>query len=164
MWSSTRTVAPTPSSAIVQFPISDNFRIKAFTNSLMKLLLTLGSESKKCFALVMDMENSKSAPKQLFPPVEATSIPITHVDGEIGRSHNTKIDLEFLIIRKELKEMQDGRRDNHALDDYLMDDTPMCEPNEANYIQRYHGGYHDHEPINSYNAGIDANLISWIGN
>ncbi|GKC71121.1 hypothetical protein Tco_1117004 [Tanacetum coccineum] len=46
--------------------------------------------------------------------------------------------------------MQDGRRDNHALDDYLKDDTPMCEPNEANYVQRYHGGYHDHEPINSY--------------
>ncbi|GJT50640.1 hypothetical protein Tco_0976797, partial [Tanacetum coccineum] len=62
----------------------------------------------------------------------------------------TKIDSEFLIIRKELKEMQDGRRDNHALDDYLKDDTPMCEPNEANYVQRYHGGYHDHEPINSY--------------
>ncbi|GKC49276.1 reverse transcriptase domain-containing protein [Tanacetum coccineum] len=28
MWSSTRTVAPTPSSAIVQLPISNNFRIK----------------------------------------------------------------------------------------------------------------------------------------
>ncbi|GJU09970.1 reverse transcriptase domain-containing protein [Tanacetum coccineum] len=50
----------------------------------------------------------------------------------------TKIDSEFLIIRKELNEMQDGRRDNHALDDYLKDDTPMCEPNEANYVQRYH--------------------------
>ncbi|GKB76118.1 reverse transcriptase domain-containing protein [Tanacetum coccineum] len=62
----------------------------------------------------------------------------------------TKIDSEFLIIRKELKEMRDDRRDNHALDDYLMDDTLMCEPNEANYVQRYHRGYHDHEPINSY--------------
>ncbi|GJZ33705.1 hypothetical protein Tco_0579141 [Tanacetum coccineum] len=62
----------------------------------------------------------------------------------------TKIDSEFLIIRTELKEMQDGRRDNHALDDYLKDDTLMCEPNEANYVQRYHGGYHDHEPKNSY--------------
>ncbi|GJS87699.1 hypothetical protein Tco_0770335 [Tanacetum coccineum] len=30
MWSSTRIVAPTPSSAIVQFSISDNFRIKDF--------------------------------------------------------------------------------------------------------------------------------------
>ncbi|GJR92758.1 hypothetical protein Tco_0264932 [Tanacetum coccineum] len=28
MWSSTRTVAPTPSSAIIQCPISTNFRIK----------------------------------------------------------------------------------------------------------------------------------------
>ncbi|GJU67262.1 hypothetical protein Tco_1253521 [Tanacetum coccineum] len=62
----------------------------------------------------------------------------------------TKIDSEFLIIRKELKEIQDGRRDNHASDDYLKDDTPMCEPNEANYAQRYHEGYHDHERINSY--------------
>ncbi|GKC22615.1 hypothetical protein Tco_1024765 [Tanacetum coccineum] len=62
----------------------------------------------------------------------------------------TKIDSELLIIRKEIKEMRDSRRDNHTLDDYLMDDMPMCEPHEANYVQRYHGGYHDHEPINSY--------------
>ncbi|GJU83132.1 hypothetical protein Tco_1285497 [Tanacetum coccineum] len=88
MWSSTRTVAPTPSSAIIQCPISTNFRIKEF--------------------------------------------------------------LEFLIIRKELKETRDGRRDNHALQIYMKDDTPMCEPHEANYVQRYQGGYHDHEPINSY--------------
>ncbi|GKA97843.1 hypothetical protein Tco_0825737 [Tanacetum coccineum] len=33
---------------------------------------------------------------------------------------------------------------------YMKDDTPMCEPHEANYVQIYHGGYHDHEPINSY--------------
>ncbi|GKC07441.1 hypothetical protein Tco_0999051, partial [Tanacetum coccineum] len=62
----------------------------------------------------------------------------------------TKIDSEFLIIRKELKEMRDGRRDNHASQIYMKDDTPMCEPHEANYVQRYHGGYHDLEPINSY--------------
>ncbi|GKB54494.1 reverse transcriptase domain-containing protein [Tanacetum coccineum] len=62
----------------------------------------------------------------------------------------TKIDSEFLIIRKELKEMRDGRRDNHASQIYMKDDTSMCEPHEANYVQRYHGGYHDHEPINSY--------------
>ncbi|GKE94604.1 hypothetical protein Tco_1579459 [Tanacetum coccineum] len=58
----------------------------------------------------------------------------------------TKIDSEFLIIRKELKEMRDGRRDNHTLQIYMKDDTPMCEPHEANFVQRYH----DHEPINSY--------------
>ncbi|GKC87495.1 hypothetical protein Tco_1148144 [Tanacetum coccineum] len=231
MWSSTRTVSPTPSSAIVQFPISDNFRIKGTHMQMIRdnqfdgriqsdphrhvadflkisslfqyvenqdeavMLRTfpfsLSGESKtwlnelnewklilrvelmreafisQYFSPVQfkrllneihsfhqlaheTLENSKSAPKQLFPPVEATSIPITHVDGEIGRSHNTKINSEFLIIRKELKDMQDGFRENHALDDYLKDDTPMCEPNEANYVQRYHGGYHDHEPINSY--------------
>ncbi|GJS55035.1 reverse transcriptase domain-containing protein [Tanacetum coccineum] len=42
----------------------------------------------------------------------------------------TKIDSELLIIRKEIKEMRDSRRDNHTLDDYLMDDMPMCEPHE----------------------------------
>ncbi|GKA45119.1 hypothetical protein Tco_0737915 [Tanacetum coccineum] len=62
----------------------------------------------------------------------------------------TKIDFEFLIIRKKLKEIRDGRRDNHALQIYMKDDTPMCEPHEANYVQRYHRGYHDHEPINLY--------------
>ncbi|GJS87698.1 hypothetical protein Tco_0770334 [Tanacetum coccineum] len=62
----------------------------------------------------------------------------------------TTIDSEFLIIRKELKEMRDGHRDNHASQIYMKDDTPMYEPHEANYVQRYHEGYHDHEPINSY--------------
>ncbi|GKE21435.1 reverse transcriptase domain-containing protein [Tanacetum coccineum] len=62
----------------------------------------------------------------------------------------TKIDSKFLSIRKELKEMRDGRRDNYASQIYIKDDTPMCEPHEANYVQRYHRGYHDHEPINSY--------------
>ncbi|GJZ82965.1 hypothetical protein Tco_0648138 [Tanacetum coccineum] len=31
----------------------------------------------------------------------------------------TKIDSKFLIIRKELKEMRDGRRDNHASQIYI---------------------------------------------
>ncbi|GJX41766.1 hypothetical protein Tco_0256756 [Tanacetum coccineum] len=42
-----------------------------------------------------------------------------------------KIDSEFLFIRKELKEMRDGRRDNQASQIYMKDDTPMCEPHEA---------------------------------
>ncbi|GKD04548.1 hypothetical protein Tco_1179522, partial [Tanacetum coccineum] len=45
----------------------------------------------------------------------------------------TKIDSEFLIIRKELKEMRDGRRDNHTSQIYKSDDMPMCVPIEANY-------------------------------
>ncbi|GJT86786.1 reverse transcriptase domain-containing protein [Tanacetum coccineum] len=55
----------------------------------------------------------------------------------------TKIDSEFLKIRKDLKEMRDGRRDNHASQIYMKDDTPMCEPHEANFVQGYHKGYHD---------------------
>ncbi|GJZ82970.1 reverse transcriptase domain-containing protein [Tanacetum coccineum] len=58
----------------------------------------------------------------------------------------TKINFEFLIIRKELKEMRDGRRDNQASQIYMKDNTPMCEPREANYVQ----GYHDQNPIDSY--------------
>ncbi|GJW94443.1 hypothetical protein Tco_0174115 [Tanacetum coccineum] len=46
--------------------------------------------------------------------------------------------------------MQNGRRDNHASQIYLKDDTPMCEPHEANYVQGYHREYHDRNSINSY--------------
>ncbi|GKE58263.1 hypothetical protein Tco_1497448, partial [Tanacetum coccineum] len=45
-----------------------------------------------------------------------------------------KIDSEFINIRKELKEMRDGRRDNQASQIYMKDDTPMCEPQEANCV------------------------------
>ncbi|GJR22715.1 reverse transcriptase domain-containing protein [Tanacetum coccineum] len=45
----------------------------------------------------------------------------------------TRINSEFLIIKKELKEMRDGRSDNQASQIYMKDDMPMCEPHEANY-------------------------------
>ncbi|GJV50949.1 hypothetical protein Tco_1446690 [Tanacetum coccineum] len=45
----------------------------------------------------------------------------------------TKIDSEFLKIRKELKEMRDGHRNNHASQIYMSDDTPMCDLMESNY-------------------------------
>ncbi|GJZ73002.1 hypothetical protein Tco_0637148 [Tanacetum coccineum] len=51
----------------------------------------------------------------------------------------TKINFEFLKIRKELKEMRDGRRDNHASQIYMKDDTLMCDLMELNYVQGYHG-------------------------
>nr|GEW67344.1 reverse transcriptase domain-containing protein [Tanacetum cinerariifolium] len=54
----------------------------------------------------------------------------------------TKIDSKFLKIRKELKEMRDGRKDNHASQIYMSYDTLMCDPMEANYVQGYHGGYY----------------------
>ncbi|GJT86883.1 putative ribonuclease H-like domain-containing protein [Tanacetum coccineum] len=46
--------------------------------------------------------------------------------------------------------MRDGRRDNHTSQIYMKDDTPMCNPMEANYVQRYHGGYHDQNSKLSY--------------
>ncbi|GJS14885.1 reverse transcriptase domain-containing protein [Tanacetum coccineum] len=65
----------------------------------------------------------------------------------------TKISFEFLIIRKEIKEMRDGRMDDeghHAPENYTKDNTPMGDPMEANYVQGYHGRYHDQDPRNSY--------------
>ncbi|GJS06997.1 hypothetical protein Tco_0363793 [Tanacetum coccineum] len=53
--------------------------------------------------------------------------------------------------------MRDGLRDNNASQIYMNDDTPTCEPHEANYIQGYHGGYHDRKPINSYSY-LNQNL------
>nr|GEV02499.1 retrovirus-related Pol polyprotein from transposon TNT 1-94 [Tanacetum cinerariifolium] len=42
----------------------------------------------------------------------------------------TKINFEFLKIRKELKETRDGRSDNPASQTYMRDDMPMCDPIE----------------------------------
>ncbi|GJU99179.1 hypothetical protein Tco_1328450 [Tanacetum coccineum] len=51
----------------------------------------------------------------------------------------TKIDSEFLIIRKELKEIRGGHRDNNASQIYLKDDTEMCEHHlEANERMKDH--------------------------
>ncbi|GKE71419.1 reverse transcriptase domain-containing protein [Tanacetum coccineum] len=61
----------------------------------------------------------------------------------------TKINFEFLKIKKELKDMRCGRKDNQTSQIYMKDDTPMCEPHEANDVHRYHGGYHARKPINS---------------
>ncbi|GKD49169.1 hypothetical protein Tco_1278145 [Tanacetum coccineum] len=66
----------------------------------------------------------------------------------------TKIDYEFQTIRKELKKMRDGHRDNHASQIYMKNDTQMCDLMEANYVQGYHGGYHDQKPINLYPTKI----------
>ncbi|GJU85545.1 hypothetical protein Tco_1293091 [Tanacetum coccineum] len=65
----------------------------------------------------------------------------------------TKIDSEFLMIKKELKEMRDGRSNdegNYASDYYVKVDRPMYEPHEANYVQGYHRGYHDRSSKNLY--------------
>ncbi|GKD38959.1 reverse transcriptase domain-containing protein [Tanacetum coccineum] len=55
--------------------------------------------------------------------------------SEMFEALTRKFDSEFFIIRKVLKEMRDGHRDNHASQVYMSDDTPMCDPMEANYVQ-----------------------------
>ncbi|GJU75518.1 hypothetical protein Tco_1272588 [Tanacetum coccineum] len=191
MWSSTRTVTPTPSSAIVQLPISDNFHINEEAVMLRSFPFSLSEEAKTCFhqlgnetlvdawlrikemlcicyehgltkgTIIRIFNHGLDDPTQgildaggIFlynTPNKAFEILEDKVLLKLNFSDIvTKIDSEFLIMRKELKEMQDGHRDNHALQIYMKDDTLMCEPHEANYVQRYHGGYHDHEPINSY--------------
>nr|GEV31136.1 hypothetical protein [Tanacetum cinerariifolium] len=54
--------------------------------------------------------------------------------------------------------MRDGHRDNQALQVYMKDDTSMCEPHEASYVQGYHGGYYDRNSRNLYpNHNINHN-------
>nr|GEU78254.1 reverse transcriptase domain-containing protein [Tanacetum cinerariifolium] len=48
----------------------------------------------------------------------------------------TKINFEFLKIRKELKEMQDGRRDNQASQVYMSDDMPPIMPHPSRYFKK----------------------------
>ncbi|GJT84116.1 reverse transcriptase domain-containing protein [Tanacetum coccineum] len=261
MWSSTRTIAPTPSSAIVQIPILNDFRIKeeavmlrtfpfsfsgeakTWLNELDEGIITSWNELREAFIsryfsparfkrLLHDIHNfhqlehkilvdawlrlkqmlrtcyghglTKGIIIEIFyhgldvptqgildakgiflykTPNEAFKIledkvllkldflgesqnnpkPKTVVSAggsNINSSHEllveklkalaSKIDSEFLNISKELKEMRDGRRDNHASQIYMKDDAPMCDPMEANYVQGYHGGYHDRKPIKSY--------------
>ncbi|GJX53146.1 hypothetical protein Tco_0281515 [Tanacetum coccineum] len=231
MWSSTRTVAPTPSSAIVQLPISNNFHIKADFLEISNLFqygenqeeavmlrtfpFSLSGEAKTCLnelnegtitsiirtcyghgltkgTIIQILYHGLDDPTQgilnaggIFlynTPNEAFRIledkVLLKLDFSTSSQNNpkpknvvstsgsninpdhailvdkfealaTKIYSEFLIIRKVFKEMRDNHRDNevkHASDYYMKDDTLICEPREANYIQ----GYHDRKPIDSY--------------
>nr|GEY91470.1 reverse transcriptase domain-containing protein [Tanacetum cinerariifolium] len=78
----------------------------------------------------------------------------------------SKIDSEFLIIRNELKETRDGRRDNYASQIYMKDDMLMCKPHEANYDCTVHIPYTQekvfkHDEI--LNHVGDKELISFVG-
>ncbi|GJT19257.1 reverse transcriptase domain-containing protein [Tanacetum coccineum] len=97
-------------------------------------------------------EKSQSNPKpKTFVSVGGSNINSDHtILMNKFKTLARKIYSEFLIIKKLLKEMRDGCRDNHVSQIYMKDDKPMCEPHEANYIQGYHGGYHDRKPINLY--------------
>ncbi|GJW05716.1 hypothetical protein Tco_1568139 [Tanacetum coccineum] len=227
MWSSTRTVAPTPTPVIVQLPISNNFHIKGTRMQMIqenKFDRRIRSDPHRYVAGLLEISNlfqynenqEEAVMLRTFPfslsgeaktwlneliertitswnemregildaggiflyntPNEAFKIikekvllkldfsKDSHIQPKlktvvfVGGSNidfdhvilmdkfealARKIDSEFLIIRKVLKEMRDDHRDNHASQIYMSDDTPMCDPNEANYVQGYHGGYHD---------------------
>nr|GEW28398.1 reverse transcriptase domain-containing protein [Tanacetum cinerariifolium] len=84
------------------------------------------------------LEDSQNTKPKTVVPADGNNINSNHaILMEKFKALASKIDSEFLIIRKELKEMRDGYKDNHALQIYMKDDTPMCEPHEANYVQRY---------------------------
>nr|GEV84135.1 reverse transcriptase domain-containing protein [Tanacetum cinerariifolium] len=42
--------------------------------------------------------------------------------------------LKPLFLPERAQKMRDGRRDNHASQNYMKDDMPMCEPHEENYV------------------------------
>ncbi|GKE54935.1 hypothetical protein Tco_1490091 [Tanacetum coccineum] len=71
----------------------------------------------------------------------------------------TKIDSEFLIIRKYLKEMRDGHRDNDGSRIYMKDDPPMCEPHKANY-SKYSCSYPKQNPNRYYPQSRQRNRMS----
>nr|GEW75613.1 reverse transcriptase domain-containing protein [Tanacetum cinerariifolium] len=81
------------------------------------------------------LEDSQNTKPKTVVPVGGNNINSNHaILMEKYKALTSKINSEFLIIRKELKEMRDGRRDNHASQIYMKDDTLMCEPHEANYV------------------------------
>ncbi|GKB00402.1 hypothetical protein Tco_0828395 [Tanacetum coccineum] len=138
MWPSTRTVAPTPSSAIVQLPISNNSHIKEMLCTCYGHGLTKGTIIQIFYHGLDDPTQGILDAGGIFlykTPNEAFKI--------LEEKVSLQIDSEFLTIRKELKEIRDGHRDNHASQIYMSDDMPMCDSMEANYFQGYHGGYHD---------------------
>ncbi|GJR72720.1 reverse transcriptase domain-containing protein [Tanacetum coccineum] len=94
----------------------------------------------------LDDSQNNPKPKTIVSAGESNINPDHASLMEKFKALATKIDFEFLKIRKELKEMRDGRRDNPASQIDMKDYTPMCEPHEANYVY----GYHDRKPINSY--------------
>nr|GEV24655.1 reverse transcriptase domain-containing protein [Tanacetum cinerariifolium] len=209
-----RKVAPTPSFAIIQRLISDNFHIKSthmqmiwdnqfdgricnetlveawihlkemlricyehgltkgtivyiFYHGLYGLTqgildaggIILYNTPNEAFKILKDkfllkheiLEDSKNTKAKTLIPAGGNNINSNYaILMEKFKALTSKIYSEFLIIKKELKEMRDDCRDNHASQIYMKDDMPMCKPYEANYVQRYHEGYHDHKLINSY--------------
>ncbi|GKD17692.1 reverse transcriptase domain-containing protein [Tanacetum coccineum] len=91
-----------------------------------------------------DNSQNKPKPKTIVSAGGSNINPDYAILMEKFEALATKINSEFLIIRKELNEMRDGLRDdegNPISDYYVKDDTPMYDPMEANYIQGHHSSY-----------------------
>ncbi|GJZ21105.1 hypothetical protein Tco_0558144 [Tanacetum coccineum] len=182
MWSRTRTVAPTPSSAIIQLPITNNFHIKGthmqiiqenqfdgrirsdphrhisdflkisnlfqygkikrkrLTKGTIIQILYHGLEDpthgildtggiflyktlNEAFKILEDkvllkfdfLDDSQNPRTKTIVFAGASDINSNHaIFMDKFEALARKIDFEFLKIRKELKEMQDGHSDNHA--------------------------------------------------
>nr|GFA21142.1 reverse transcriptase domain-containing protein [Tanacetum cinerariifolium] len=82
----------------------------------------------------LDEYQNSPNPKTIVFVVESNIDSYHAILMEKFKTLATRIDFEFLKIRKELKEMRDGRRDNHASQIYMKEDTLMCDPMEANYV------------------------------
>ncbi|GJX66503.1 hypothetical protein Tco_0300846 [Tanacetum coccineum] len=108
--------------------------------------------------VLLKLDFSKDSHIKPYPKIVvsagASNINVHHgILLEKFKALSTNIDYELLEIRRELNQMQNNHRENEghqALQIYMSDDTPMCDPMEANYIQGYHRGYHDRKPKNSY--------------
>ncbi|GJS68751.1 hypothetical protein Tco_0683316 [Tanacetum coccineum] len=185
-WPSTKTVAPTPSPAIVQLPISNNFHTKEMLRTCYGHGLTKGTiiqifyhglddptkgildaggiflykipneafkilDDKVLLKLDFSGESQNDPKQKVVVSAGGSNIDSYHaILSEMFEALATKIDSEFLTIKKELKEMRDNRRDNHTSQIFMSDDTPMCDSMEANYVHGYHRGYHDRNSKNSY--------------
>ncbi|GKC13675.1 hypothetical protein Tco_1010457, partial [Tanacetum coccineum] len=182
MWSNTRNIAPTPSSAIVQIPIPNNFFIKADFLEISNLFqygenqeeaimlrtfpfslsrednptqgildaggIFLYKTPNEAFKILKDKvllsldfsSESQNSPK----PKTVVSASGSNISYDLAilveefEALATKNNSKLLIIRKDLKEMRDSHKDNHASQIYMSDDTPMCDPMEGNYVHGYH--------------------------
>ncbi|GJT61038.1 hypothetical protein Tco_1004571 [Tanacetum coccineum] len=99
------------------------------TNEAFKIL-----EDKVLLKLDFSDDSYNPKPKTIVSAGGSNINPDLAILVEKFKAFATKIDFEFLFIRKELKEMRDGRRYNHASDYFMKDDTLMCDPMEANYV------------------------------
>nr|GEU61738.1 reverse transcriptase domain-containing protein [Tanacetum cinerariifolium] len=152
MWKSAKTIAPTPSSVIIQLDIDDNFVVNTTHLNMIRenkfdgYLWTDPHDHIREFLAICDM----------------------FIYGET--ESEAAMDSQIISLKEELEDMYSkyyDLRDNHASKNHLNDDTPMCEHHEANYIQskgnkdrNSHDSYSHqshHDPNDSEKSLIELN-------